>query len=101
MPAWLSNVNPMYSRVLFSDGRERNVSLRDLGPFPSNESDQNMDQARADANNESSTPHDITQEHEPLAANPFELESTTDKSHVMLRRSRRSNLCVPPLRYGE
>ena len=108
----LTDVNPTYANVRFSDGRESTVSLRDLSPCPTenlptsnklHESTEiesnatrslhiNSDETIALENNDDNNPNKTT---EPFCNN----NDHTDETN--LRRSTRRNIGAPPTRYGE
>nr|XP_039261686.1 uncharacterized protein LOC120337851 [Styela clava] len=105
----LKNVNPAYARVRFSDGRESTVSLRDLSPCPVSQRSSSHDRESQDFSPEDS---ETSTNASPLndgcnvdRNEEFKIEipissDNANNERIATRRSTRTNIGVPPERYG-
>ena len=124
----LVEANPMYARIRYPDGRESNVSLKDLARCPNipdypelmldeeettrpgDESPKSLDDSKNLEDGENVCHKDITESGETVSDSPIEQEleefsvwpSHGESSQVPApRRSDRVNKGVPPARYGD
>ena len=97
----LQYVNPMYARVRFADGHERNVSLRDLAPCPSVDGVHNENRVNCDVSPDDHGPTENSESSSSPNNDENDIENPVVNSPAVLRRSNRCNTGVPPVRYGQ
>ena len=117
----LLEANPMYARVRYDDGRESNVSLRDIARYPRDDCGRRLREDTDDRVCEDNKPQaeetvdqtrtsdvalDEICDDDKLGDNDVESpeyslgDNEVNVEHTELRRSTRHNKGVPPERFG-
>ena len=101
----LTDVNPTYARVRYTDGRESSVSLRDLAPCPPSSIQNGILMEPQPLQKPSPTSDGLPPVQDPTMPQVSEIQSNVDNAEhtlamkeTVLRRSTRES--KPPARYG-